>query len=721
MEENSASSYLTAFNKRQQEAITTEELRVLVLAGAGSGKTKTLLQRIQYLIDKKEIRPSEILGITFTRAAANEMIDRLIVSADSSGQYEKILSDVRHPRYELDKTRRLLANKHKWISGLTIKTFHSLCYSILRNYGANEFDNKFRILLDSKTDNDEEFLNATAPELEIDVMQKVLIERCKNNEFLLDFKRYILDYYVDKRHQKEDSYKGLNAYSKDFTTLDGTKVRSKSEQYIADWLYRHSIKYQYEPTLKVENFSFKPDFFVPAANLYIEHISDKSYPMADKLKEYTIGGIHCVQTHDRITKDSSLFNYELDRIFAGRLPKDYHSKIELNFTEELKGYLGFVKDYLIQVLRVMDMIKTEGLSVDEIRHNSSNDQHERVRSFYELALPLIDDYRKYCVDKSYLDFNDLISTTISLCKNNPDILGMLQSTFKYIHVDEFQDVNNLQVDLLNLILTPESHLFCVGDDWQSIYGFRGSNVSYIIEFRKHFPGSEVIKLDTNYRSTANIVDASNEVIKFNKFKVEKEIYALKKSSAKICVYAGSSIEDNTRFALEEVSKLYEDGFSVDEILFLYRRTKMLDPYRDEFRDKGIKFKGRTIHGAKGLEAKIVFIIGLTDGPGGFPDVWLMDRIFQTIKKSDVNLLMEEERRLFYVALTRAKEKVYLLTEKGNESRFLDEIPNELIEKKSSELKPLVEEIEICKHCNSNVEPAFSFCPFCGMKILRVEG
>ena len=716
MEENSKLSNLKAFSSRQQEAITTEDLRVLVLAGAGSGKTKTLLQRIQYLIDEKEVRPSEILGITFTRAAANEMIDRLIMSADTSGKYEAVVNDVRQPKYETAKIRRSYISKYKWISGLTIRTFHSLCYTILRNYGASEFDNKFRILLDSKIDSDEEFINATAPELAGDVMQKVLIEKYKSNAFLLDLKRYILDYYVDKHHLKDDTNRKINNYSKDFTTLDGTKVRSKSEQYIADWLYRHSIKYQYELTVNVQNFTFKPDFFIPAANLYIEHISDKSYPMTDKLKEYSKGGLHCIQTHDRITKDSSLFNYELERIFAGLLPKDYHSKVVLNFSEELKGYMGYVKDYLTQVLRVMDMINAEGLSVETIRNNSSNDQHERVRSFYELALPLIEDYRKYCVDKSYLDFNDLITTTISLGKNNPEILQMLQSTYKYILVDEFQDVNNLQVDLLNLVLTPGSHLFCVGDDWQSIYGFRGSNVSYIIEFQKHFPGSKVIKLDTNYRSTANIVDASNEVIKFNKFKVEKEIFAIKKSSAKICVQAGLSEDDNVEFAVNEVSRLYDEGLKVEDILFLYRRTKMMDPFRDEFKRQGLRFTGKTIHGAKGLEAKIVFIIGLTDGPGGFPDVWLLDRIFQAIKKSEYDLLLEEERRLFYVALTRAKEKVYLITEKANESRFLGEIPKDLIEKNYSKFKPLVEELEMCSSCNSVLEKIFSYCPFCGIKI-----
>lgn len=109
-----------------------------------------------------------------------------------------------------------------------------------------------------------------------------------------------------------------------------------------------------------------------------------------------------------------------------------------------------------------------------------------------------------------------------------------------------------------------------------------------------------------------------------------------------------------------------------------------------------------------------------DKYGGFSDIWLMDRIFQTIKKSDVNLLMEEERRLFYVALTRAKEKVYLLTGKGSESRFIDEIPVELMEKHSGEFKPLVEEIKTCTNCKSKIEPEFSFCPFCGLKIPREE-
>src|SRR5690606_13123377 len=193
------------------------------------------------------------------------------------------------------------------------------------------------------------------------------------------------------------------------------------------------------------------------------------------------------------------------------------------------NYHEDVKDFLRMVMRITDMIKVESLDLSEIKVKAQQDQHERVRDFYKIALPLVEKYKAYCVNKSYLDFNDLISRTISLFKNQSDILDKFKLKYRYILVDEFQDVNNLQVELIKLLLTDDTQLFCVGDDWQSIYGFRGSNVSYIIEFEKHFSNPSIIKLNLNYRSTENIVGASNEVIKRNKFKIDKEMRASKRS------------------------------------------------------------------------------------------------------------------------------------------------------------------------------------------------
>jgi len=706
---------LTALNERQHEAVVSEDKRLLVLAGAGSGKTKTLLQKLIYLIEEKGVSPSSILAITFTKNATNEMIDRLIISADTSGEYERQLTDKRISKAEKEKERYIQQKKYKWIDGLTVKTFHSFCYSILRNYGVNEFDNKFKIIGDEKRNDDDELSKHVAPETVFEVIHKLLIEQCEETDYLLKLKRYILDYLIDKIHLKKSDPKYLPKDGKYFTTLDGTKVRSKSEQFIADWFYRHSIKYEYEPLLNVKDFHFQPDFYIPQANLYIEHISDKSFSTKDKEEQFQKGNLLLVKTFDGMTKDSALFNHSLDKIVKNRLPSNYHKTVTLNFKEEFNGYQEDVKDFVQQIMRITDMIKVENIDIELVLENARKDQHERVRHFYELAIPIVKKYIHYCTDKSYLDFNDLISKSTSLFQNHEDIATKYKSKYEYILVDEFQDVNNLQVELIKLLLTDKTQLFCVGDDWQSIYGFRGSNVSYIVEFENHFKNARTIKLNLNYRSTQNIVGASNEVIKNNKFKVDKDVQASKISEHKIVVYSGNSEEENIQFCLDKVRELLNDGMSNDEILFLYRRSKMYSPYFNRFKNEGIMVQGKTIHASKGLEAKVVFIIGLTEGSGGFPDIWLEDRIFQVIKKANHDLLMEEERRLFYVAITRAKDKLFLITEKGNESSFLKEIPEAFTVRTTIPIKSVVEKVITCESCFSQLEKLWVVCPYCGHK------
>ncbi len=718
--ENTVTTNLSALNDRQHEAVVSEDKRLLVLAGAGSGKTKTLLQKLIYLIEEKGVSPSSILAITFTKNATNEMIDRLIISADKTGEYEKILFDKSIGKAEKDRERYLQQKKYKWIDGLTVKTFHSFCYSILRNYGVNEFDNKFRIIGDEKKDEEDELSKHVAPETVFEVIHKLLIEQCNDNYYLLKLKRYILDYLIDKIHLKKADPKFLPKDGKYFTTLDGTKVRSKSEQFIADWFYRHSIKYEYEPLLKVKDFSFHPDFYIPDANLYIEHISDKSFSTKDKEEQFEKGNLLLVKTFESMTKDSALFNHTLDKIVKNRLPSNYHKLVTLNFKEEFHGYQEDVKDFVQQVIRITDMIKVENIDIDQVLENSGKDQHERVRHFYELAIPIVKKYVNYCTNKSYLDFNDLISRSTSLFQNHEDIATKYKNKYEYILVDEFQDVNNLQVELIKLLLTEKNQLFCVGDDWQSIYGFRGSNVSYIVEFENHFTNARTIKLNLNYRSTQNIVGASNEVIKNNKFKVDKEVQASKKSEHKIVVYSGNSEEENIQFCLDKVRELIGDGMSNDEIFFLYRRSKMYTPYFYRFKNEGIRVQGKTIHASKGLEAKVVFIIGLTEGSGGFPDIWLEDRIFQVIKKANHDALMEEERRLFYVAITRAKDKLFLITEKGNESSFLKEIPEAFTVRTTLPIKAVVDKVITCDSCFSQLEKLWVVCPYCGQKVKEKE-
>ncbi|HEY2727288.1 MAG TPA: ATP-dependent helicase, partial [Parafilimonas sp.] len=434
-----------------------------------------------------------------------------------------------------------------------------------------------------------------------------------------------------------------------------------------------------------------------------------------KEEQFQKGNLLLVKTFEAMTKDSALFNHTLDKVVKNRLPANYHKTVSLTYKEEFNGYHENVKDFVTQIMRITDMIKVENIDLKTVLANARKDQHERVRNFYELAIPIVEKYIQYCTNKSFLDFNDLISRSTSLFQNHEDIANKYKSKYQYILVDEFQDVNKLQVELIKLLLTDQTQLFCVGDDWQSIYGFRGSNVSYIVDFENHFKNSKVVKLNLNYRSTQNIVGASNEVIKHNKFKVEKEIHSSKQSEHKIVVYSGNSEEENIQFCFDKVQELLEGGLTNDDILFLYRRSKMYTPYFFRFKNDNVKVQSKTIHAAKGLEAKVVFIIGLTEGNGGFPDIWLEDRIFQVIKKANHDLLMEEERRLFYVAITRAKDKLFLITEKGNESSFLKEIPDIFTVKTSIPIKSVVEKVITCPKCFSQLEKLFAFCPYCGHK------
>jgi superfamily I DNA/RNA helicase len=706
---------LTNLNRLQQEAVEAEQKRVLVLAGAGSGKTKTLLQKIKYLVEEKKVQPSQILAITFTKNAANEMVDRLLIDADKTGVYEQIIFDKKITLEQKNRYRLEYTKKYKWIENLTVRTFHSLCYKIMQNYGVKEFDNKFKIISDDKKLENDPMYSLSAPETSFEVFHKILIRNCQSTSYIISLKKYILDYQVDKIQLEKQQKVNLYSDGKLYTTLRGEKVRSKSEQYIADWLFRHSINYEYEPKINVKDFDFKPDFYISDANVYIEHVSNLSYPTKNKETQFEKGNILYVKTYEKIAQDSALFNHTLEKIIKGRLSENYPKELVLSYQEEFGRYQDEVKNFIFQAIRICDMLKVENSDIANVLETSQQDAHERIRIFYQLVIPLVTQYIAYCTNKSYLDFNDLISKTVLLFQKNKDILKKFQQQYQYLLVDEFQDVNNLQVDLIQLLLTQQMQLFCVGDDWQSIYGFRGSNVDYILNFDQQFVNTKTIKLNLNYRSTQNIVGASNEVIKHNKFKIDKEIFASKISDFKIVEHAGNNQDENIAFCVAKVRELLNSGFKNDDILFLYRRSKMYQPYFFALRNENLKVQAKTIHAAKGLEAKIVFIVGLTDGYGGFPDIWLEDRIFQVIKPANHDSLLEEERRLFYVAITRAKDQLYLITEKGNNSRFLKEIPDQYKEvyvEKSIEKSAFV----LCSNCNMQVENGFKFCGNCGKKV-----
>lgn len=183
----------------------------------------------------------------------------------------------------------------------------------------------------------------------------------------------------------------------------------------------------------------------------------------------------------------------------------------------------------------------------------------------------------------------------------------------------------------------------------------------------------------------------------------------------------AEVEGETEsFIWKKIQYHLQEGIKPEEILVLYRRTSMKKDVQESLKRSNINVQLKTIHGAKGLEAKVVFILGLNSAPGGFPDPWMQDKIYHIIKKTEYDTLLEEERRLFYVALTRAKKYLYLMSQKGSVSEFVKDIPKDLVLINANEISGVEFEMNICTHCESKIDEHYKFCPECGKSIKDIK-
>lgn len=389
---------LENLNERQQEAVKVKEAPTLVIAGAGSGKTKVLTHRIAYLIFQKKINPGNILAVTFTNKAAQEMKDRI----------EFISKDI---------------SDRNIMKGLWMGTFHSICARILRQ--------------------------------EIDVL----------------------------------------GYDKNFVIYD------KGDQLS---MIRRCLN-----TLDLDSKKYSPNI-----------ISS----IIDKAKNYL--------------EDPELFEYNALNYF-----KKIVAKVYTQYQEEL-------------------------------------------------------------FENNALDFNDLILLTVKLFKDRPEILENYQNKFRYILVDEYQDINFSQYQLVKLLSEKYNNLFVVGDPDQSIYKFRGADLSNILRFEQDFPHSKVIKLEQNYRSTKVILEGASNLIKHNRNRKEKELWTDKKGGEKIKCYEAVSALDEATFASKEIMRLNkEESKTFKDFAILYRTNAQSRSFEEIFNKQGIPF--RVVGGLRFYERKEV--------------------------------------------------------------------------------------------------------------------
>lgn len=295
-------------------------------------------------------------------------------------------------------------------------------------------------------------------------------------------------------------------------------------------------------------------------------------------------------------------------------------------------------------------------------------------------------YNGHLKKQRALDFDDLIQKTILLFEKKPEILEIYRKKWPYLHIDEYQDTDNNQYRLVSLLAKPDGNICAVGDEDQSIYGFRGADFTNILDFEKTWPETKIISLEKNYRSTGKILEAANNVISKNKRRRGKNLFTQEKIGEKLEAFEARDERHEADIIAQKIKQLIKKGsepsiailcrtnfqfFLLEKAFFENSVPFQAGTTQDDFIEEKIPVRLMTVHSAKGLEFDYVFIPGLEKGL--FPH-------FAGDK--------EEERRLFYVALTRAREKVFLSfcryrhafgsKQINQPSQFLSDIPQNLI-------------------------------------------
>src|SRR5690606_23699467 len=199
-------------------------------------------------------------------------------------------------------------------------------------------------------------------------------------------------------------------------------------------------------------------------------------------------------------------------------------------------------------------------------------------------------YEKKLKANNALDFDDLIIKTVELLKSNPDVLDYYQKKFKYIFVDEFQDTNKIQYKLVKLISERYRNICVVGDDDQSIYGWRGADISNILDFEKDIPNTKIIKLEQNYRSTKNILNVANHVIKNNSSRKEKKLWTDNEEGNQVVVESLLDSEEEAYFVANKVEELIKEGYKPSDFAILYRTNAQSRTFEEIFMRKSIPYK-----------------------------------------------------------------------------------------------------------------------------------
>lgn len=353
----------------------------------------------------------------------------------------------------------------------------------------------------------------------------------------------------------------------------------------------------------------------------------------------------------------------MTKILNRVLGKNYKNNELLSLKRLIKTFINLYKANNYDLNYFNSILK-------RIRYTLNFNKYYKNKYLLLLIINVYLNYQNELEKESALDFNDMINKTIEIVKEKG-----VKKKWKYIIVDEYQDTSITKFELISSIISKtNANFLAVGDDFQSIYRFTGCNLNIFLNFTTYFPNAKLYYIVNTYRNPQELINVAGKFVMKNKKQQQKEL-----KSNKHCDYPVKVIYTNNK---KEVLKKLLDKLSLYEIFILGRNNKDLNEYLDNdykqldngyYEYKNIKFRYLTVHKSKGLESDNVIIINMEDKTLGFPTKLKDEEILKYVNNTKDYYPYEEERRLFYVALTRTKNNVYLITSKQNPSIFIKEI------------------------------------------------
>ena len=711
----------------QRKVILTDEDYCLVIAGAGAGKTTTVSAKVKYLVDKKGIDPSQILVVSFTNKAVNELKEKI---QDALG--------VPCPIATFHSAGNAIIHKNSPDEKLNIVDSSKL-YFVIRDYFrgsimqnesvVNKLIMFFASYFDAPYEGDDlnGFFNNIA---------KANYSTMRSD--LEDFKREIID-----------------ARTKKSVTIQNEILRSHQEVEIANFLYLNNIDYEYEPPYQYQiEFSRKPytpDFVIYQGNkmAYIEHFGITENGENDRYSKYEIErykkavndkillhkkhGTSLIYTFSAYNDKRTLISHlkeELEKKGFELKPRSNKEVMEMLVAGEENRY---TRKLVNLICRFISNFKVNGYNSDDFNRMYHSTQNVRSRLFLDICHDCYLEYDRWLKENNAIDFEDMINESARLLREVKEMKKKLD--FKYVIVDEYQDISRQRFDLTKALSeVTDAKIIAVGDDWQSIYAFSGSDITLFTKFAEKMGYAKMLKIVRTYRNSQDVIDIAGNFIQKNSAQIEKRLLSEKRITDPVIIYTYDStskgpngnrrsgvnyaVAHAVEVALTQLLEYKKQEGKVPGTILLLGRYAFDGDHLEksglfEYINRGNKIKSvkypklditfMTAHSSKGLGFDDVIIVNGKNETYGFPSKIEDDPVLGFVIKGDSSIDYAEERRLFYVAMTRTKNRVFFVAPEQNPSEFL------------LELKQDYKSVVLHGHWNEDVVQNFAkkVCPICG--------